>query len=78
MAEQIAEDTLPAALDGFHGKAFSPKLELTQKDIHSLDGRAVRAGAADAIQGLLEKGTDETPAPAALPAGVGRGRADQR
>ena len=43
------------ALDEFHGKAFSPKLELTQKDINSLDGRAVRQGAAEAIKGLLDK-----------------------
>jgi tetratricopeptide (TPR) repeat protein len=58
VAEKIgenSEEALVKALDDFHGKAFSPKLELTQKDINSLDGRAVRQGAADAIKGLLDK-----------------------
>lgn len=58
VAEKIGEndeEALVEALDGFHGKAFSPKLELTQKDINSLDGRAVRQGAAEAIKGLLDK-----------------------
>lgn len=50
-----AEEALVEALDAFHDAAFSPKLELTQTDINSLDGRAVRQSAADAIKGLLGK-----------------------
>jgi tetratricopeptide (TPR) repeat protein len=50
-----AEAGLLKALDAFHDAAFSPKLELTQTDINSLDGRAVRQSASDAIKGLLGK-----------------------
>ncbi|MGK0359135.1 MAG: tetratricopeptide (TPR) repeat protein [Bradymonadia bacterium] len=55
LSEEQAEDGLLAALDAFHDEAFSPKLELTQTDINSLDGRAVRQSASDAIEGLLGK-----------------------
>lgn len=59
-----AEAGMVKALDAFHDAAFSPKLELTQTDINSLDGRAVRQSASDAIKGLLGKEVkDETPKP---------------
>lgn len=55
LTEAQAEEGLVKALDAFHDEAFSPKLELTQTDINSLDGRAVRQSASDAIEGLLGK-----------------------
>lgn len=61
-----AEEAIVAALDAFHDEVFSPKLELTQTDINSLDGRAVRQSASDAIKGLLgkeSKNDEAKPAP---------------
>ena len=55
LTDEEAEDGLVKALDAFHDEAFSPKLELTQTDINSLDGRAVRQSASEAIKGLLGK-----------------------
>lgn len=46
-------DVIAAAIDRFHDEVFSPRIELTQSDINSLDGRAVRQNARDALDGLL-------------------------
>ena len=46
-------DVIAAAIDLFHDEVFAPRIELTQSDINSLDGRAVRQGARDALEGLL-------------------------
>mgnify|MGYP006093162289 CR=1 FL=1 len=49
------EDLIVTAIDAFHDQVFSPKLELTQSDITSLDGRAVRQDARGAVDALLGK-----------------------
>jgi hypothetical protein len=50
--EKVAEeDRVALVVDTFHDKVFAPKVDLTQRDINSLDGSAVRG---DADQ-LLEK-----------------------
>jgi tetratricopeptide (TPR) repeat protein len=41
------------AIERFSNELFSPRIELTQKDINSLDGRPTRAGAAEAVQEIL-------------------------
>ncbi len=46
-------DVIAAAIDRFHDEVFAPRIELTQSDINSLDGRAVRQSARDALDGLL-------------------------
>ncbi len=43
----------PAALEAFHGAAFSPRISLTQSDLRSLDGSPVRVGADTALKKLL-------------------------
>ncbi len=52
-------DVIAAAIDRFHDEVFAPRIELTQSDINSLDGRAVRQSARDALDGLL--GPKKTP-----------------
>ncbi len=42
------------ALDAFVDELFSPKVELTSTDIHSLDGSPVRQSADEALKGLLK------------------------
>ena len=54
---KLKEDQTPitAAIDAFHDAVFSPRIELTQSDISSLDGRAVRGhakGIIDTIKGI--------------------------
>ena len=41
------------ALDRFHEKVFAPKIDLTQRDINSLDGSAVRGDADEVLRGVL-------------------------
>lgn len=48
-----------AALDDFHAKAFAPKVELTQSDINSLDGRPVRVDADRALADILGRDQSE-------------------
>lgn len=57
-----AEDPIALALDRFHDTVLSPAIELTQSDINSLDGRAVRQDARRALDGLLgpEKKKEES------------------
>lgn len=50
---EAADDAIAEAIDRWHDEVFSPRIELTQSDINSLDGRAVRQGARDALDGLL-------------------------
>ncbi|PJB44801.1 MAG: hypothetical protein CO108_08235 [Deltaproteobacteria bacterium CG_4_9_14_3_um_filter_63_12] len=40
--------------DAFHDTVFAPKVELTQADINTLDGRPSRVGAEEAVDKLLE------------------------
>jgi tetratricopeptide (TPR) repeat protein len=47
-------DTAQAALDTFHGEAFSPKVSLTDTDLRSLDGSPVRVSADEALKKVLE------------------------
>ncbi|MBV71863.1 MAG: hypothetical protein CMH52_11080 [Myxococcales bacterium] len=47
------DNPISAAIDAFHDDAFSPKIEMTQSDISSLDGRAIRSDAKQAIDSLI-------------------------
>lgn len=49
-AEKVA-----LAIDAFHERVFSPKVDLTQRDINSLDGSAVRGDADLLLEGVLGK-----------------------
>ena len=42
-------------LDRFHDRMFSPKVELTQSDINSLDGRTGRIDADQALEEIMGK-----------------------
>jgi hypothetical protein len=42
-----------AALEAFHGEAFSPRISLTQSDLRSLDGSTSRVGADQALKEVL-------------------------
>ena len=53
--EEADDDPLAASIDRFHDQVFAPRIELTQSDINSLDGRAVRGDAKGAIDALLGK-----------------------
>ena len=44
-----ADDPIASVIDSFHNTVFSPRIELTQSDINSLDGRSVRQDAKSAI-----------------------------
>ena len=50
-----AEDPIATVIDNFHNTVFSPRIELTQSDINSLDGRSIRQDAQSAINSLLGK-----------------------
>ena len=56
-AKDLGDDEpLPVALcDKFHDVALAPKVELTQSDLTSLDGRPVRLDADKALEGVLGK-----------------------
>ena len=45
-------------LDLFQDRSFSPKIELTQSDIDSLDGRTVRVDSDVLLQDVLDKSKD--------------------
>ena len=47
------EERVAEALDAFHREVFSPRVDLTQWDINSLDGSAVRGDADDVLRGVL-------------------------
>ncbi|MFN3199912.1 MAG: tetratricopeptide repeat protein [Bradymonadia bacterium] len=52
--EPLKHDSLAVvAADRFHERAFAPKLELTQTDLNSLDGRATRVDADQALQEIM-------------------------
>jgi tetratricopeptide (TPR) repeat protein len=53
--ERPGDDDEDAALacDAFHEGAFSPMVELTSRDINSLDGSTVRANADEVLKGIL-------------------------
>ncbi len=52
--ENLSEEAFLAhAIDRFHDHAFAPLVDLTQSDLHSLDGRPVQVDAATAIEDLL-------------------------
>ena len=40
-------------LDRFHRKVFAPKIDLTQREINSLDGSAVRGDADQVLRDVL-------------------------
>lgn len=46
-------ESADAALEAFHGVAFSPRISLTQSDLRSLDGSPVRVGADQALKKVL-------------------------
>lgn len=58
---KASEQPIADAIDRFHDTVLSPAIELTQSDINSLDGRAVRQDARRALDGLLgpEKRAEE-------------------
>jgi hypothetical protein len=47
------EDKVALAADAFHAKVFAPKIDLTQRDINSLDGSAVRGDADEVLKQVL-------------------------
>ena len=47
------KEQVERALDEFHGAAFAPLVDLTQQDINSLDGRAVRGRADEVLKEAL-------------------------
>ena len=49
------DEQVALALDAFHRKVFAPKIDLTQRDINSLDGSAVRGDADEVLREVLER-----------------------
>ena len=49
------DERVALALDRFHEKVFAPKIDLTQRDINSLDGSAVRGDADEVLRDVLGK-----------------------
>ena len=47
------DDQVARAVDAFHTKVFAPKIDLTQRDINSLDGSAVRGEADEVLKQIL-------------------------
>ncbi len=47
------DEQITACIDTFHEKIFAPKIDLTQQDINSLDGSAVRGDADDLLHQVL-------------------------
>jgi hypothetical protein len=54
-AEDSEAERVARIIDLFHRKGFAPKVDLTQRDINSLDGSAVRGDADELIKKVLEK-----------------------
>ncbi len=61
--ERPGPDDEDAALacDAFHAGAFSPMVELTSRDINSLDGSTVRANADEVLEGILAPDATKKP-----------------
>jgi hypothetical protein len=53
--ERSEEERVARVIDRFHTKVFAPKVDLTQRDINSLDGSAVRGDADELIEKVLGK-----------------------
>lgn len=51
--DEAPEDRITRLLDRFHDKVFAPKIDLTQRDINSLDGSAVRGEADQVLKEVL-------------------------
>ena len=51
--KQNHQEQLSEAADAFHAKLFAPLIDLTQQDINSLDGRAVRGRADEVLKEVL-------------------------
>jgi len=49
------EERVALMIDEFHGKVFAPMIDLTQQDINSLDGSAVRGDADTLLEKVLGK-----------------------
>jgi tetratricopeptide (TPR) repeat protein len=47
------KDKVLSALDAFHSAAFSPKVDLKQTDLNSLDGSPVRVTADEVLKGVI-------------------------
>ena len=54
--ELTDEAKIHALCDAFHDRIFAPKVELTQSDINTLDGRTGRIGADKALKEILGEG----------------------
>jgi len=52
-APTTREERVLEALDMFHRDVFSPRVDLTQWDINSLDGSAIKGDADDVLKGVL-------------------------
>jgi tetratricopeptide (TPR) repeat protein len=49
------EGRVARAVDTFHRKVFAPRVDLTQRDINSLDGSSIRGDADDVLREMLGK-----------------------
>ena len=49
------EESVVGAVDAFHRTVFAPRIDLTQQDINSLDGSAVRGTADQVLKNVLQK-----------------------
>jgi len=54
-AAKSDDERVALAIDEFHAKVFAPKIDLTQRDINSLDGSAVRGDADEVLKQVLGK-----------------------
>jgi tetratricopeptide (TPR) repeat protein len=54
-ADEDAEDRVVRIVDAFHETVFAPLIDLTQQDINSLDGSAVRARADEVLEKVFGK-----------------------
>ena len=52
--ELSADERVARVIDRFHVKVFAPKIDLTQRDINSLDGSAVRGDADEVLREVLQ------------------------
>ena len=53
------DDVIGEAIDAFLDRAFSPKVDLTQADINTLDGSTIRIDAQDALRAVLGEGEED-------------------
>jgi len=54
-AAKTDDERIAWAIDELHAKVFAPKIDLTQQDINSLDGSAVRGDADEVLKQVLGK-----------------------